>query len=72
MSSFAEGVNHYHNCVVPVRLREFDYEIDTYGVPADVRRQKGFEVASWWLSQDLGTEAEITRSSVLTDVPRHM
>jgi hypothetical protein len=69
MSSFAEGVDHYHDCVVSVRLWEFDYDIDTYGVPADVRRLKRFEMAGWWLSQDLGTEAEITRSSVLTDVP---
>jgi hypothetical protein len=72
MSLFAEGVDHYHDRVISVRLREFDYEIDTYGVPVGVRRRKRFEMAGWWSSQNLGTEAEITRRSVLTDVPRHM
>jgi hypothetical protein len=72
MGSFAEGVDYYHYRIVSVRLQEFDYEVDTYGVPADVRCWKELEVAGRWPSQDLGAEAEIASSSVLTNVPRHV
>jgi hypothetical protein len=67
----AEGVDYYHYRVVSVRFREFN-EVDAYGVPADVRRRKRLKVTGWRLSQDLGAEAEIAGSSVLTDVPRHV
>jgi hypothetical protein len=72
VSSFTEGVHYYHDHIISVRLREFNYEVDTYGVPADVRHRKRFEVAGWRLPQNLCAEAEIASSSVLTDVPQHI
>jgi hypothetical protein len=57
VGSFAEGIDYYHYHIVTVRFRKLDYEIDAYGVPADVRRRKRFEVTGWRLPQDLGAEA---------------
>ena len=57
VGSFTKGIDYYHYRVVTVRFRKFDYEIDAYGVPADVRRRKRFEVTGWWLPQDFGAEA---------------
>src|ERR1700676_2815273 len=70
--SFPEGINYYHYRVVTVRFRKFNHEVDTYGIPAGVRRRKRFEVTGWRLPQDLGAEAQIAGSGILTNVPRHV
>jgi hypothetical protein len=68
MGLFTQGVYYYHDGVVAVRLREFDYEIDTYGVPSGVGCRQWIQVTSWRLSLDLSPETEIASSSVLADV----
>jgi hypothetical protein len=64
VGSLAEGIDYYHYRIVSVRFQEFDYEVDAYGVPSDVRCREGLEVARWRLSRCLRTLVQRQRSQV--------
>jgi hypothetical protein len=47
VASFGDGVNHNHDCIISVRLREFHDEVDTDSAPAFIWDGKGMQLAGW-------------------------
>ena len=70
--SLGDGIHDGHDSVMSRRLREFDYKINTKGVPSCVRNEERLELANRRMSPRFGPETKIASTHILADVPRHL
>jgi len=70
--SLGDGIHDGHDGVMSGRLQEFDYKIDTKGVPACVWNGERLELANRRMSPRFGLDTKIASTHILADVPRHL
>jgi len=70
--SLGDGIHDGHDGVISGRLREFDYKIDTEGVPPCIRNGERLELANKRMSPRFSLETKIASTHILADVPRHL
>jgi len=70
--SLGDGIHDGHDGVMSRRLREFDYKIDTKGVPSCVQNREWLELTNRRMSPRFGLETKIASTHILADVPRHL
>jgi len=69
---FGDGIHNRHDGVMSGRLWEFDYKIDTEGVPLYVRNGEWLKLANRRMSPRFSPETKIASTHILADVPRHL
>ena len=69
MRPFGEGVHYHHDCVVTIRLREFNDKVYAYGVPSRLGRRQWLQVAGRKSFVSFRPHAEVTGRHILTYVP---
>jgi len=70
--SFGDSIHDRHDSVMSGGLQEFDYKIDTEGVPLRVQNGKQLKLANGRMSPRFRLEAKIASAHILADVPRHL
>jgi len=70
--SFGDSIHDYHDSVMSRGLWEFDYKIDTEGVPLCVRNGERLELANRRMSPRFSPEAKIASTHILADIPGHL
>jgi len=70
--SLRDGIYDSHDGVMSGRLWEFNYKIDTEGVPLCVRNGERLKFANRRMSPRFSPETKITSTHILADVPRHL
>ena len=68
----AHGVYDIHDHVIAVRLWEFNYEVDTDGVPMGLWSWEQRQFSDRQTPLCFGAEADVTCLHILTDVTRHL
>jgi len=70
--SLGEGIHDGHDGVMSGGLWEFDYKIDTEGVPLCVRNGERLKLANRRMSPRFSLETKIASTHILANVPRHL
>jgi len=55
--SLGDGIHDSHNSVMSGGLQEFNYKVNTEGIPPCVRNGERLELANWRVSPRFGPEA---------------
>jgi len=69
---FGDSIHDHHDGVVSGRLREFNYKIDTEGVPLCIRNGERLKLANRRILPRFSPETKIASTHILADVPRHL
>ncbi len=72
MRPFGEGVHYHHDCVVTIRLWEFNDEVYTDGVPSCLGCRQWLQVAGRKSFVNFRPHTEVAGRRVLTYVPQHL
>jgi len=70
--SLGDGIHDGHDGVMSGRLREFNYKIDTEGVPPCVWNGEQLKLTNRRMSPRFSPETKIASTHILADVPRHL
>jgi len=70
--SLGDRIHDGHDGVMSGRLREFDYKIDTEGVPPCVQNREQLKLANRRMSPRFSSETKIASTHILANVPRHL
>jgi len=70
--SLGDGIHDGHDGVMSGRLQEFNYKIDTEGVPLCVQNGEQLKLANRRMSPRFSPETKIASTHILADVPRHL
>jgi len=70
--SLRDGIYNGHDAVMTGRLREFNYKIDTEGVPPCVWNGERLKFTNRIISPRFSPETKIASTHILADVPRHL
>jgi hypothetical protein len=68
VTPFPYRVYRYHDCIVPVSLWEFYYEVDRDCLPPFIWDLEGLELAEGPMSLCFGLKAEVASATILTYV----
>jgi hypothetical protein len=71
VSLFPYRVHHIHDCVIPMGLGEFDYEVHVDGIPTAFWNWEGVEFSNRMPPLNLGPKAEVTCLHLLGDIWGH-
>ena len=70
--SFGDSIHDRHDGVMSRGLQEFDYKIDTEGIPPCIRNREQLKLANRRMLPRFRLEAKVTSTHILADVPRHL
>jgi len=70
--SLGDGIHDGHDDIMSRRLREFDYKINTEGVPLCVWNGERLKLANRKMLPRFSPETKIASTHILADVPRHL
>jgi len=70
--SFGDSIYDRHDGVMSGGLWEFNYKIDTEGIPLCAQNRERLKLANRRISPRFRPEAEIASTHILADIPRHL
>src|SRR5437016_1669267 len=72
MSSFGDGVDDDHYCIMTRRFWEFDDEVHTDGVPRCIRDWEGVKLSDRAVPLGLSAKAKVTGRDILSNILGHL
>jgi len=70
--SLGDRIYDSHDGVMSRELQEFDHKIDTKHIPLCIWNGEQLKLVNWRVSPEFRSEAEITGTYILADIPRHL
>jgi len=69
---FGDSIHDHHDGVMSGRLQEFDYKIDTEGVPPCIQNGERLKLTNRSILPRFSLETKIASAHILANVPRHL
>jgi len=67
-----DRIHNGHDGVMSGGLWEFDHKINTEHIPPCIQNREWLKLTNWRVSPRFSSEAEITDTYILADIPRHL